>query len=71
MPTSLSVVLSAGIFASVHQQSTGDTVQLLCLGLVNGLAYCKTRNLLTPMLIHAMFNSTVILLFVAWTSGGN
>jgi len=70
MPTSLSILLSAGIFASLHQQSSGDTIQLFCLGLVNGLAYCKTRNLATPMLIHGIFNSSIVLLFLLWTSGG-
>ena len=55
-------------FALIHQQSSGDTVQLLALGLCAGAAYCKTRNLATPMLIHATYNGTVLVLYLLWVS---
>jgi hypothetical protein len=62
------VGLSAAAFALVHQQGSGDTIQLFALGLVNGLTYCKTRNLAAPILIHALFNGGVLGLFLLWTS---
>ncbi|BAF23802.2 Os08g0436600 [Oryza sativa Japonica Group] len=31
-------------------------------GIVLGFSYAQTRNLLTPIIIHAMWNSGVILL---------
>ena len=34
--------------------------QLVCLGMVLGFSYARTRNLLTPMTIHAMWNSGVL-----------
>ena len=68
LPTPVAVVVSSVVFALIHQQSSGDTVQLLALGLTAGAAYCKTRNLATPMLIHGTYNGTVLVLYLLWVS---
>ena len=51
----------------VHEHNTGDTVQLLAVGAVAGVAYCRTRNLLASMAVHASFNLGVLVLFALWT----
>ena len=54
-------------FALVHEHNTGDTVQLLAVGAVAGVAYCRTRNLFASMAVHASFNLGVLVLFALWT----
>ncbi|KAH7286620.1 hypothetical protein KP509_32G015300 [Ceratopteris richardii] len=61
VPTYAAVTLSAGAFALAHL-TPGEIPQLFALGVVLGFSYCKTGNLLTPMLIHSMWNSGVLLL---------
>tara|TARA_B100000482_G_scaffold162454_1_gene125411 strand:- start:124 stop:405 length:282 start_codon:yes stop_codon:yes gene_type:complete len=53
--------------SQVHEHNTGDTVQLLAVGAVAGVAYCRTRNLLASMAVHASFNLGVLVLFALWT----
>ncbi|KAH9295779.1 hypothetical protein KI387_039367, partial [Taxus chinensis] len=60
-PTPAAVVLSASIFAFVHL-TPGEFPQLFALGAVLGFAYAQTRNLLTSITIHALWNSAVIIL---------
>lgn len=40
--------------------SAKDLPELTSLGLLLGLSYLRTRNLLTPMLIHGLWNGTVL-----------
>lgn len=61
MPTSAAVIVSASAFALAHL-IPGEIPQLFSLGVVLGFSYLKSRNLLTPIMIHAMWNSGVILL---------
>ncbi|KAK3025381.1 hypothetical protein RJ639_044921 [Escallonia herrerae] len=61
LPTPLSVLLSAAVFAVAHL-TPGEFPQLFVLGTALGLSYAQTRNLLTPITIHALWNSGVILL---------
>ena len=42
-------------------------MQLLAVGAVAGVAYCRTRNLLASMAVHASFNRGVLVLFALWT----
>ncbi|XP_068643571.1 uncharacterized protein [Aristolochia californica] len=60
-PTPVSAVLSAAVFAVAHL-TPGEFPQLFVLGAVLGFSYAQTRNLLTPITIHALWNSGVILL---------
>ncbi|XP_019170518.1 PREDICTED: uncharacterized protein LOC109166084 isoform X2 [Ipomoea nil] len=61
LPTPLSILLSASVFAGAHL-TPGEFPQLFVLGTALGLSYAQTRNLLTPIAIHACWNSGVILL---------
>ncbi|KAD2393672.1 hypothetical protein E3N88_40649 [Mikania micrantha] len=61
LPTPISVLISAAIFAAAHL-TPGEFPQLFILGTALGLSYAQTRNLLTPITIHALWNSGVILL---------
>ncbi|XP_072978183.1 uncharacterized protein [Typha angustifolia] len=60
-PTPVSVLVSAAVFALAHL-TPGEFPQLFVLGAALGLSYAQTRNLLTPITIHAFWNSGVILL---------
>ncbi|KAL5553835.1 hypothetical protein UlMin_041236 [Ulmus minor] len=61
VPTPVAVVISAAVFALAHL-TPGEFPQLFVLGAAMGLSYAQTRNLLTPITIHAIWNSGVILL---------
>ncbi|MCO5608095.1 hypothetical protein L7F22_062301 [Adiantum nelumboides] len=64
MPTYAAVILSAGTFAFAHF-TPGQAPQLFALGVVLGFAYLKSGNLLTPIVIHGLWNSGVLLLLTA------
>lgn len=61
LPTPISVFISAAVFALAHL-TPGEFPQLFVLGSALGFSYAQTRNLLTPITIHAFWNSGVILL---------
>nr|AAT38683.2 CAAX amino terminal protease family protein, putative [Solanum demissum] len=61
VPTPLAVVISGAVFALAHL-TPGQFPQLFVLGTALGFSYAQTRNLLTPITIHALWNSGVILL---------
>ncbi|KAJ8760921.1 hypothetical protein K2173_021959 [Erythroxylum novogranatense] len=61
VPTPVSVLISAAVFALAHL-TPGEFPQLFVLGIALGLSYAQTRNLLTPITIHAFWNSGVILI---------
>lgn len=60
VPTPVAIVVSACAFAGAHL-TPGEFPQLVALGIVLGLAYAQTRTLATPMLIHSLWNSGVII----------
>lgn len=59
--TPVAIAVSACAFAGAHL-TPGEFPQLVALGIVLGLAYAQTRTLITPMLIHSLWNSGVIIL---------
>ncbi|XP_059316759.1 uncharacterized protein LOC132067513 [Lycium ferocissimum] len=61
LPTPLAAVISGAVFALAHL-TPGQFPQLFVLGTFLGFSYAQTRNLLTPITIHAFWNSGVILL---------
>ncbi|KAK1552216.1 hypothetical protein Q3G72_012533 [Acer saccharum] len=61
VPTPVAVIISAAVFALAHL-TPGQFPQLFVLGTALGFSYAQTRNLLTPITIHAFWNSGVILL---------
>ena len=69
MSAPAAVVLSSLLFAACHF-SVRDFPQLFALGVVMGFAYCRSRNLLTSIAIHGLWNSSVIaILFVLISNG--
>ncbi|KAK9119283.1 hypothetical protein Scep_017376 [Stephania cephalantha] len=60
-PTPVAIAFSAAVFALAHL-TPGEFPQLFVLGLALGVSYAQTRNLLTPITMHALWNSGVILL---------
>ncbi|EOA38916.1 hypothetical protein CARUB_v10011314mg, partial [Capsella rubella] len=61
VPTPIAIIISSAAFALAHL-TPGEFPQLFILGSVLGLSYAQTRNLITPMVIHGIWNSGVILL---------
>ncbi|KAI9169013.1 hypothetical protein LWI28_005494 [Acer negundo] len=61
VPTPVAVIISAAVFALAHL-TPGQFPQLFVLGTALGFSYAQTRNLVTPITIHAFWNSGVILL---------
>ncbi|KAI9126225.1 hypothetical protein K1719_002646 [Acacia pycnantha] len=61
VPTPVAIIVSAAVFALAHL-TPGEFPQLFVLGTALGISYAQTHNLLTPITIHAFWNSGVILL---------
>ncbi|KAG0614028.1 hypothetical protein M758_6G146000 [Ceratodon purpureus] len=61
VPTPVAIVVSAFAFAGAHL-TPGEFPQLAALGIVLGLTYAQTRTLVTPILIHSLWNSGVIVI---------
>lgn len=68
-PLPVSVVLSSATFAFGHQ-SPGKFLEIFIFGVVLGLVYSQTRNLLAPITMHACWNSGVILFLTYLQSHG-
>lgn len=68
-PTWVAVLGSSVAFGAAHL-SVRDFPVLTGLGILLGFSYVRSRNLLTPMLIHGAWNSTVLsVLFYLASSG--
>ncbi|ONK78043.1 uncharacterized protein A4U43_C02F13610 [Asparagus officinalis] len=69
-PLPLSVCLSSALFTLGHQ-SPGKFLEIFIFGIVLGFVYSRTRNLLAPIIMHACWNSGVILLLAYLQSQGH
>ncbi|GMH39277.1 hypothetical protein BSKO_07175 [Bryopsis sp. KO-2023] len=69
MPTPAAVVLSSVSFGLAHL-SIKDFPYLTAVGMVWGFMYVRSRNLFTPMLMHCVWNSTVLSILFALVSAG-
>lgn len=58
------VGISAVLFAAAHL-SLADLLPLTALGLVLGIVYSRSRNLLAPMLLHSLWNTGSLVALVA------
>jgi len=47
------------LFAAVHSSAWPDPVPLVLVGLMLGIAYQRTRNLVAPIVAHALFNGAM------------
>jgi uncharacterized protein len=68
MPVWGAITLSSFIFALAHL-SLSEVLPLMVLGMVLGFVYSRSRNLLSSMLLHSLWNSgTLLSLFVLGSS---
>ncbi len=68
LPVWGSILVSSLLFAIAHL-SLSEILPLTSLGIVLGVVYTRSRNLLAPMLLHSLWNSgTLLSLFIL---GGN
>ena len=62
------IVLSAFLFAVAHL-SLSEILPLMTLGIILGVVYTRSRNLLAPMLLHSLWNSGTLLSLYILGSG--
>ncbi len=61
---STSIMISGFLFAIAHL-SLSEVLPLAVLGIILGVVYTRSRNLLAPMLLHSLWNSgTLLSLFI-------
>jgi membrane protease YdiL (CAAX protease family) len=70
MSVSTAIILSAFIFAIAHL-SLSEVLPLATLGIILGIIYTRSRNLLAPMLLHSLWNSGTLLSLFVLGSGVN
>jgi len=69
MPAPGAIVLSSAVFSLAHF-APRDIPQLFALGLVLGSVYVRTKNLMSPILVHSFWNSGVLVLLFLLSSQG-
>jgi membrane protease YdiL (CAAX protease family) len=60
LPVWSAIFLSSLLFAAAHL-SLSEILPLTALGMVLGIVYTRSRNLLAPMLLHGLWNSGTLL----------
>uniref|UniRef100_UPI00286E6816 CPBP family intramembrane glutamic endopeptidase n=1 Tax=Chamaesiphon sp. VAR_69_metabat_338 TaxID=2964704 RepID=UPI00286E6816 len=68
VPTWAAIGISALIFGVAHL-SLSEIVPLTTLGIILGTVYARTRNLLAPMLLHSLWNSSTLVSLYILGSG--
>ena len=68
MPTWVAIGMSGLIFGVAHL-SLSEIVPLTTLGIILGIVYVRTRNLLAPMLLHSLWNSSTLVSLYILGSG--
>ena len=64
MSVGWAIILSAFLFALAHL-SLSEILPLMTLGIILGIVYTRSRNLLAPMLLHSLWNSgTLVSLYI-------
>ena len=69
-PVWTAVVLSSLLFSIAHL-SLSEVLPLTALGLVLGIVYTRSRNILASMLVHSLWNSGTLLSLFVLGSGVN
>jgi membrane protease YdiL (CAAX protease family) len=69
MSTPAAIFASSVAFGVAHL-SLKDLPVLIALGCLLGALYVRSRNLLTPMIVHGVWNSTVLTILFALTASG-
>ncbi|MCP2730565.1 CPBP family intramembrane glutamic endopeptidase [Limnofasciculus baicalensis] len=70
LPVWGAIILSSLVFAIAHL-SLSEVLPLTTLGIVLGVVYSRSRNLLAPMLLHSLWNSGTLLSLFILGSGSN
>lgn len=70
MPLWGAILLSAFLFAAAHL-SLSEILPLFSLGIVLGVVYTRSRNLLASMLLHSLWNSGTLLALFTLGSSNN
>ncbi|NET06371.1 MAG: CPBP family intramembrane metalloprotease [Symploca sp. SIO2B6] len=70
LPVWSSIIASSLLFAIAHL-SLSEVLPLATLGIVLGVVYTRSRNLLAPMLLHSLWNSGTLLSLFILGSGSN
>lgn len=58
----LAIILASALFGAIHFQQPGAVLPLVLLGVVLGYNYERTGRLWAPVLLHALFNATNLLI---------
>lgn len=61
LPVHVSVIVSSAVFTLAHV-SPGNSLEIFIFGMILGMVYAQTRNLLTPIAMHACWNLGVIIM---------
>ena len=64
------IAISSLIFAVAHL-NLSEVLPLTVLGMVLGIVYTRSRNLLSSMLLHSLWNSGTLISLFLLGSGGN
>ena len=64
------IILSSFLFAIAHL-SLSEVLPLMTLGIILGVVYTRSRNLLSSMLLHSLWNSGTLLSLFILGSGGS
>jgi len=70
LPTWGAIVVSGGLFAVAHL-NLSDILPLTVLGIVLGFVYTRSRNLLSSILLHGIWNSGSLLGLLVLSGGAN
>ncbi|PSB58218.1 type II CAAX endopeptidase family protein [Chamaesiphon polymorphus] len=68
LPTWGAICLSGLLFGVAHL-SLSEILPLTSLGIILGIVYVRTRNLLAPMLLHSLWNSSTLVSLYILGSG--
>jgi uncharacterized protein len=68
VPVWVSICLSGLLFGVAHL-SLSEIIPLTTLGIILGIVYARTKNLLAPMLLHSLWNSTTLISLYILGSG--
>jgi uncharacterized protein len=68
VPTWGAIGISGLVFGVAHL-SLSEIVPLTTLGIILGIVYARTRNLLAPMLLHSLWNSSTLVSLYILGSG--
>ena len=68
VPVWVAICLSGLLFGVAHL-SLSEIIPLTTLGIILGIVYARTKNLLAPMLLHSLWNSTTLVSLYILGSG--